>query len=148
MDDAAFRETYRALNRNECAFEKALIICRHNCHNAHRIGIGERVVIGCADPAAQARCKELLALLHQNATFALHVTDMTMLPHSKELKVQCGGLRGLLQVIEPNTPESTLIDDIAELVATAQEIHESLENLPFSEIMRAVVHFEARRKRS
>jgi hypothetical protein len=146
MDENAYRETYNALNRNECPFEKALIICRNGCRNARRIGIGERVAIGCMEPAAQAECKELLALLHENATFALHVTEVTVLPHAKELKVQCGGLRGLFHAIEPDADENLPIEDIADLVAQAQEDFDSLANLPFSEIMRAVARFEGRRK--
>lgn len=147
MDENAYKETYHALNRNECPFEKALIICRHACRNARRIGIGERVAVGCVDPAAQATCKELLALLHQNAAFALHVTDTVVLPHAKELKVQCGGLRGLFQAVEPDAEAGALIEDIADLVAQAIADFDSLDKLPYSEIMRAVAHFEARKKR-
>lgn len=147
MDENAYKETYRALNRNDCPFEKALIICRHGCRNARRIGIGERVAIGCIEPAAQATCKELLGLLHENAAFALHVTDVNILTHSKELKVQCGGLRGLFQAVEPDAEAGAAIEDVADLVAQAQTDFESLDQLPFSQIMRAVVHFEARKKK-
>lgn len=148
MDENAYKETYQALNRNECPFEKALIICRHACRNARRIGIGERVAVGCVEPAAQATCKELLALLHRNAAFALHVTDTDVLPHAKELKVQCGGLRGLFQAVEPDAEAGALIEDIADLVAQAIADFDSLDKLPYSEIMRAVAHFEARKRRS
>ncbi|MBS4096799.1 MAG: hypothetical protein KGZ83_08205 [Sulfuricella sp.] len=147
MDENAYQETYNALNRNECPFEPALIICRHACHNARRIGIGERVAVGCVDATAQAACKELLSLLHHNAAFALHLTEVSMLPHSKELKVQCGGLRGLFQAVEPDAATDAPIEDIADLVAQASEDFEGLENLPFSEIMRSVTHFEARKKK-
>lgn len=145
MDENAYRETYRALNQHDCPFEKAIVICRHGCRNARRIGIGERLVIGCTAPAAQETCQNLLALLRDNAAFALGVTDITVLPHAKELKVQCGGLRGLRLALELEAIVE--IDDISDLVCQAQERYEGLENLPFSEIVRSIAHFEARRKR-
>lgn len=145
MDENAFRETYRALNQHDCPFEKAIVICRHGCRNSRRIGIGERLVIGCVSPVAQEGCKNLLALLRNNAAFALGVTDITLLPHSKELKVQCGGLRGLRLAL--GLEAVVEIDDISDLVDQAEERCDGLENLPFSEIVRAIAHFEARRKR-
>ena len=82
MDENAYRDTYNALNQNDCPFEKALEICRHACQNSLHIGIGERLAIGCASTEARKTCRELLALLHDNAAFALHQTDMSVLPPS------------------------------------------------------------------
>jgi len=145
MDENAYKETYRALNQRDCVFEKAIVICRHGCRNSRRIGIGERLVIGCASPAAQEICKDLLELLRNNAVFALGVTDITVLPHAKELKVQCGGLRGLRLAL--GLEAVVEIDDISDLVNQAQERYDGLDKLPFSEIVRSIAHFEARRKR-
>ena len=146
MDENAYNSTYNALNQNDCPFEKALTICRHACQNARHIGIGERLAIGCATTEARKTCRELLALLHENAAFALHQTDMSVLPHAKELKVQCGGLNGLQQVLTPENEGRAEIDNIFTLVAEAQERFNGLENLPFSEIVRSIVHFEGRRR--
>ena len=145
MDENAFRDTCHALNRHECPFEKAIIICRHGCRNARHIGIGERQVIGCTAPAAWESCQNLLGLLRENAVFALGVTGITVLPHAKELKVQCGGLRGLRVAL--GLEAVVEIDDISDLVAQAMGRFDGLENLPFSEIVRSVAHFEARKKR-
>ncbi len=146
MDENAYKSTYNALNQNDCPFEKAMVICRHACQNSRRIGIGERLAIGCATTEARKTCRELLALLHDNAAFALHLTDTTVLPHAKELKVQCGGLRGLHNALVPENQEAAEITNIFTLVAEAQEHFNGLENLPFSEIVRSIVHFEGRRR--
>jgi hypothetical protein len=127
-------------------FEKAVMICGHSCRNLKRIDIGERVAMGCVSPGANAACRELQALLRGKAVFALHVTDIAVLPHAKELKVQCGGLRGLQQALEPETEAEGKIADIATLVAEAQEHFAGLENLPFGEIMRSISHFEGRKR--
>ena len=145
MDENAYKETCRALNQRDCPFEKAIVICRHGCRNSRRIGIGERQVIGCVSPSAQEVCQNLLALLRNNALFALGVTDIAVLPHAKELKVQCGGLRGLRLALELEAVVE--IDDISDLVAQAQERFDGLDKLPFSEIVRSIAHFEARRKK-
>jgi len=146
MDENAYKSTYNALNPNDCPFEKALVICRHACQNSLRIGIGERLAIGCATPEARKTCRELLALLHDNAAFALHQTDMSVLPHAKELKVQCGGLRGLHHALAPENQELAEITNIFALVGEVQQRFNGLENLPFSEIVRSIVHFEGRRR--
>jgi len=146
MDENAYRDTYNALNQNDCPFEKALEICRHACQNSLRIGIGERLAIGCASTEARKTCRELLALLHDNAAFALHQTDMSVLPHAKELKVQCGGLRGLHKVLAPEDETGAEVTNIFALVAQAQTLFNGLGNLPFSEIVRSIVHFEGRRR--
>lgn len=146
MDENAFRSTFNALNQNDCLFEKAVVICGHGCPNLKRIDIGERVTMGCVAPQAHEACRELLELLRGKAVFALHVTDIAVLPHAKELKVQCGGLRGLQQVLEPETEAEGKIADIAALVAEAQEHFSGLENLPFGEIMRSISHFEGRKR--
>lgn len=143
MDENAFNNTCRALNRYDCPFEKAILICRHGCRNAQHISIGERSMIGCTVPATWESCLNLLALLRKNAAFALGVTDITLLPHAKELKVQCGGLRGLALDLKAVVN----IDNISSLVAQALEHYDGLENLPFSEIVRSVAHFEARKKK-
>ena len=145
MDENAFRDTYRALNQHDCPFGKAIIICHHGCRNSQRINIGERLAIGCVSPAAQESCQNLLALLRNNAAFALGVTDVTRLAHAKELKVQCGGLRGLRLALE--LAAVVEIDDISDLVNQAGERYGELAALPFSEIVREIAHFEARRKK-
>lgn len=148
MDEDAFRNTLQALNRDDCLFEKAIVICRHACCNARMIGIGERSVVGCSAPAAREKCRELLALLHSNATFALHLSDTSRLAHGKEIRVQCGGLQGLQQALAAEDDEGArAIADIAALVEQAETNFNGLENLPFSRMVRAIVHFEARKRR-
>jgi hypothetical protein len=147
MDEDAFRNTLQALNRDDCLFEKAIVICRHACRHARMIGIGERSVVGCSAPAAREKCQELLALLHSNATFALHLSDTSRLAHGKEIRVQCGGLQGLQQALAAEDEEIHAIPDISALVDEAETNFNGLENLPFSRIVRAIVHYEARKRR-
>ncbi|MCE5180690.1 MAG: hypothetical protein LLG15_02715 [Betaproteobacteria bacterium] len=147
MDEQAFRETCRVVNPLACPFEKAILICQCGCREAGRINIAEREAINCLDVAALEDCTQLLGLLRHNAAFALKLTHIDeVLPHAKHVKVQCGGLLGLQGVLQPESAEETQVADIRGLVLAAQTRFGSLQELPYSEIVRGIAGFQARRR--
>ena len=147
MDEQAFRETSRVVNPLACPFEKAILICQCGCREAGRINIAEREAINCLDALALEDCSLLLGLLRHNAAFALKLTHIDeVLPHAKHVKVQCGGLLGLRGVLQPECTEEKPVADIRDLVLEAQARFGSLQELPYSEIVRGIAGFQSRRK--
>lgn len=66
-------------------------------------------------------------------------------PFGKEIRAQCGGTRGLAAAFGGAGDETT---DIAEAVLAGLQSFGACEAFPYSEIMRAVVHYEPRKRRS
>ncbi|MDD5329018.1 MAG: hypothetical protein PHX38_03375 [Sulfuricella sp.] len=147
MDEQAYKETYRAVGALACPFEKALLICRCECREARRVNIAERVAVNCGDAAAQADCVLLHGLLLHSAAFALKLTHAeAVLPHAKHVKVQCGGLLGLQHAVRPEAPEAEPVADICGLVREAEALFGNLQALPYSEIVRGIAGFQARKR--
>jgi hypothetical protein len=99
MDQDAFRETYREVNENFCAFEKSVLINQCNCSKAERFCIAEREGVHCLSEEGQARCLDALSILRDHATFALRELTEGKLPHGKAMRVQIGGMRGLNKLL-------------------------------------------------
>jgi hypothetical protein len=66
-------------------------------------------------------------------------------PFGKEIRAQCGGVRGLAEAMGGAGDEST---DIAATVLRGSEHFGGCDAFPYSEIMRAVVHYEPRKRHS
>ncbi len=150
INESAFRDARNTFNPQPCAFEKALLARCAQCGFAQRMNIGEREAVGCKDAARQQSCLALRVLLQQNAAFALKLTHTNeALPHAKEMKIQCGGLKGLLRVLSDNADDADAagVNDVSALVRRALDRYVSLDKLPYSTIMQAVAAFEIRRRR-
>jgi hypothetical protein len=66
-------------------------------------------------------------------------------PFGKEIRAQCGGVRGLAEALDTSGDETT---DIAATVLRGKEHFGGCAEFPYSEIMRTVVHYEPRKRRS
>ncbi len=147
MDERAFQEAYRATNPLACPFEKAILICLCTCREAKRINIAERDTVNCRDAQAHGDCSLLVGMLRHKATFALKLTHAdAVLPHAKHVKVQCGGLLGLQAALWPEQAGKPRVEDIRGLVLEARDRFGSLQELPYSEIVRGIAGFEFRRR--
>ena len=148
MDETEYRQTYRAVNEQRCIFEKAINARRCTCSLSQRFNLADREGVACSSAAGANRCKNLLELLRKNAKFALQMTNVPgPLPHAKEVKVQIGGLLGLQKLLDPSLLDEALVHDINGLAETALQQYQTLENLPYSEIVKSVVTFEGRPRR-
>ncbi len=141
MDQDAFRETYREVNENFCAFEKSVLINQCNCSKAERFCIAEREGVHCLSEEGQARCLDALSILRDHATFALRELTEGKLPHGKAMRVQVGGMRGLNKLLNG---DDTQVPDVDAILQAAIERWGSLEQLPFSEIMPSIAAYKGK----
>lgn len=133
-----------------CPFERALLARCASCGKARRLLLAEREAITCTEERANADCRDFHRALHDNARFALHMVPRQPWPFGKEIRAQCGGIQGLAQSLDAAAGEASGLNhdpDIASLVATGLQRHGDIEHFPYSLIMRAVVHFEPRKRR-
>jgi len=141
MDQDAFRETYREVNENFCAFEKSVLINQCNCSKAERFCIAEREGVHCLSEEGQARCLDALSILRDHATFALRELTEGKLPHGKAMRVQIGGMRGLNKLLNG---DDTQVPDVDAILQAAVQRWGSLEQLPFSEIMPSIAAYKGK----
>jgi len=142
MDEDAFRKELRATDRYACPFGKAILARCSACSLAGRRAIAERETVICTRAAAHEQCEKLYDLLYDNSQFALkRIHPDAPLTHAQNMKIQCGGLRGL-QLLQD---ESGLVSDVAALVQAVQQAFDNLEELPFSTIIQSVSAYQARK---
>jgi hypothetical protein len=147
MDQDAFRQTYREVNEVYCAFEKSVLTNECRCRCAERFCIAEREGVHCRSPEGQVRCLKWLELLRDQARFALRTEeDRRLLPHGKAIRLQVGGLRGLVKLLNEAATLPAAIDDVDARLAQAEDRFGTLEALPFSEIMRDVAAYQVRKR--
>ena len=145
MDETEYKETYKKVNETPCTFAKALLRRCCSCRHGQKLLLAEREAIACLSPEAQQRCEQLLPLLREKAAFALKLTDIDgVLPHGKEIKVQCGSMLGLQQELESNPVQEPKVEDIYNLIDQAEAFYETFDNFPFNEMVRTVSHFKVR----
>lgn len=118
------------------------------CRQSQRFNLADREGVSCTSETASRCCAQLLELLRRNASFALQMTRVPgPLPHAKEVKVQIGGTLGLQKLLLPQTHDDELVHDIHGLTDMAIHRYGSLDNLPYSEIVKSIVTFEGRLRR-
>lgn len=144
MDENSFHTARQKLNPLPCVFEKALLCQAAVCEAAQHLSLAEREVVACRDPLARAACGQLLGLLRENSAFALKVRDtQRILPHAMAMKIQCGGLVGLRDLLDPQAHAP----DVLKLIRHAQAEYGAFESLPFSHIVQGVAHWQVRKRR-
>lgn len=143
MDESAFRAARGEINRLPCVFEKTLLARDAVCGLALHQAIAERVTVACSEPVARAHCAALHGLLRENASFALKLRPTSAaLPHAQAMKIQSGGLRGLMQALDPQAPAA----DIQRLVRGAIERPGGMSGLPWPAIVRTIGQWQGRRR--
>ncbi|MEA3413416.1 MAG: hypothetical protein U9R74_18050 [Pseudomonadota bacterium] len=149
MDEDEFRATYHELNEHRCVFEKALASRVCACDRAHHFALADREGIACTSGASRTDCDSLLGLLRNASRFTLQLTRIDgPLPHAREIRVQNGGLLGLQHATSPDVQDTTRVENVAALVDEAKSIYGSLGQLPYDRIVKSVLAFQGRRKRS
>ena len=125
-----------------CPFERAVQTVHFRCAQSQTVFIGEKENIVCTNLKARSCCIELVSLLKRNAQFALKLTKHTsVLTHGQEMKLKCGGIRGLQQLLNKPTSEN----DIHELINEVKSQYNNLTSLPVPQIMRVVSEYRLRR---
>ncbi len=124
-----------------CVFAKALLARAAVCDRAERRAVGERVPVECTSPVARTNCGTLAALLHERARFALRLPSAGRpLIHMQALRLQCGGLVALQQVLGGREA------DVHRMVGVAQARHGSLTDLPWDAVVAALAAWQPPRR--
>lgn len=144
-NEDAYKLARRAYIEYSCPFERALLSRCVSCSRSRKLNLAEREAIACGDPAVREHCIAFYHALHDNAQFALKINPDAPWPFGKEIRAQCGGVRGLAMALGEAGDENT---DTAEMVLRALDELGTCEQFPYSQIMRAVVHYEPRKRRS
>lgn len=143
-NEDAYKLARKAYIEHSCPFERALLSRCVACGRSRKLNLAEREAIACGDAAVREHCLTFYRALHDNAQFALKINPDAPWPFGKEIRAQCGGVRGLAAALGSVSDETT---DIATLVLQAQAQFGASSAFPYSEIMRAVVHYEPRKRR-
>ena len=145
MDEGGHRSVRGDINRLPCVFERALLSRCAVCDlSASHAVADHRETIACTSPLARAACGQLAGLLREKSAFALGLARTTcILPHTMVMKIQCGGIIGLQQVLDPDAPAP----DIHRLVRAARQRFGDLADLPFSRIIQGVAAWRRRGQR-
>jgi hypothetical protein len=142
MDETAYRQALTTSIPRHCPFEKSVLTHCAECSRAEKHNIAEREVVACNSAEAQKDCVALRDSLRHNFKFALgklHIDGP--LPHAQEMRIQCGGLRGLQFILDGNDS----VPDISALMAMAQQKFGELADFPYAQIVRFTnTHYKAR----
>ena len=146
LDENAYRDSYETLNPLQCVFERAILRRCCGCEHSLKRYIAEREAAGCKDPAAHAQCAALKTAMRHAAAFTLKLTHPDEpLPHGKQLKLQCGGLRGIAHSAGEEVQE--VVPNIFGVLRTALARYGSLVQLPYPEIIQYIRAYEPRSRR-
>jgi len=143
-NEDAYRQARETAIDLPCPFERALLSRCVACFKARKLLLAEREAITCSEREANGHCKAFHGALHHNARFALHMDPNQPWPFGKEIRAQCGGVLGLKESLGHG---EEILADVAELVMEGMAKFQGVERFPYSEIMRAVVHYEPRKRR-
>ena len=143
-NEDAYRLARKAYIEHSCPFERALLSRCVSCDRSRKLNLAEREAIACSAPDVREHCLKFYQGLHENAQVALKVTPDSPWPFGKEIRAQCGGVRGLAAALGSAADETT---DAAATVLKGNERFGNCSEFPYSEIMRAVVHYEPRKRR-
>jgi hypothetical protein len=149
MDEDVYRSTYNDLNPNRCIFEKAITNRRCDCELKRKFVIATRECVACQSEVAMKRCTRVLDSMRNNARFTLKVVTVNgPMPHNKELQVQAGGMLALQNLMTP-LPDLNLQTtvNIHQTMETAMEKYGDIDNLPYGELVKGIVKYQARPKR-
>jgi hypothetical protein len=142
MDETAYRQALTTSIQRYCPFEKTVLTHCAACSRAEKHNIAEREIVACNNAEAHQRCIALRGLLRHNFTFALGILHIDgPLPHAQEMRMQCGGLKGLQFALDGGDQ----VHDVAALVEMAQQRYGELAELPYSLIVqRANIYYKGR----
>jgi len=143
-NEDAYRQARESAIDLPCPFERALLSRCVACFKARKLLLAEREAIACSEREANTLCRAFHQALHNNARFALHMDPHQPWPFGKEIRAQCGGVLGLRDALEHGVEVEA---DVAALVLEGIEKFGGIDAFPYSAIMRAVVHFEPRKRR-
>jgi hypothetical protein len=140
VDEAAYRQLREQTAALPCVFRGALLARQAECELALKKSLAEREELLCAQPTAHINCETLERLFHERATFPLRLHPGAPLTHAMAQRLQCGGLRGLQVALGSSRA------DVHQMVQQAQRAHGSLTDLPWAQIVEAIMAWQPKRR--
>lgn len=142
MDETAYRQALTTSIPRHCPFEKSVLTHCAECSRVEKHNIAEREAVSCNSAEALQACIALHDSLRHNFKFALGKSHIDgPLPHVQEMRIQCGGLKGLQFILDGKDQ----IEDIDALLAMARQKFGELADFPYAQIVRwATAHYRAR----
>jgi len=148
MEENEYRDTYQGYNTLPCVFERGILIRCIHCEQAQRLYIAEREAIACRSNDAHVDCETLIGLLRKNARFVLRQARVDQpLAHAKEVRVQCGGIQGLEQLLLEGQDSELTSDNVYALVRKARRRFDTLQRIPLQEVVKSIASHQSRRRR-
>lgn len=142
MDEMVYRQTLLTMDSRHCPFEITVLTQCAGCSKAEKHNIAEREIVSCNQSEALEHCVTLREALRHNFTFALgklHITGP--LPHAQEMRIQCGGLKGL----QVSLDGSHQVRDVSELVSLALHKFGEFANFPYVQIVHSANEYHRTR---
>jgi len=134
MESGAFREIASGMVARPCPFAGSILHSCAACLRAERFQIAEREVVGCRESICHSRCNEFHAHLRRSFSFALGRLRIDgPLPHAQEMRVQCGGLKGLQRVLNGGTE----VGNVDDLLENALRRWGGVDEIPYSDVVLA-----------
>ena len=144
MDEKEYRSAYQNLTPIRCVFEKAINSRVCNCSKATRFNLADREGVTCNSAVGQEQCVNIQKTLREKARFVLQQTSMDgQLSHNAEIKIQNGGIKGLAKVVGHSEIKE---NDIYSLINNAEKKFQSIDKLPFEQIVQEIASYQGRRR--
>ena len=146
MEEDEYKSIYREIAKICCVFEKALTSNQCKCRFSQQFWLADREGYACQSSELASKCGHFLENLRNNSRFLLKVHSVgSQLPHNADIRVQVGGLRGISLVLG-HAEKDNGVEDIESLLESAIDKYESLDALPYSEIVQSIARFKGRKK--
>jgi len=134
------------VERAHCPFRKTILGGSCECRLSRLAHLPTGCSVICQSEEAFARCEELLDKLINVSQFVLQYVEGTdTFTHGKLLKVQHGGLLGLVQLLE--NADVDKVSDINGLVDRLLETYQTLDDVPYQQILTNIEAYSIKRRR-
>ena len=132
----------------KCAFSNTLVTNQFGCEKGEPVTRRGGPDIACTSAEAHQRCEKLFQCLKKAALPAFGVEDdLLTMPHSVVVKIQHGGLLGLLRLTEKGAAASGEITNIDALVRDAVEKFGNLDAIPCQAFVEDMTSYKLKRRR-
>ena len=144
MEEDEYKATYNEIASTRCVFEKALTNNQCKCRYSRHFCLADREGYSCNSDEMANKCGYLLEKLRENSRFFLKIHSVgNQLPHNIDIRVQVGGMRGLRSVMSAEVSDLP-VADVQALVEQAEARYESIEGLPYNEIVQSIASYKGR----
>ena len=134
---------------NLAFFSKALLSRCCQCEVSLKLNLAEREAMSCTRRESYLRCEKIFEHLRRNAKFALHlIENKAPLRHADGMKMQCGGLRGVMHVIAEDTGQTVpdTVENVDAVLTQALEQYSDFANLPYPRIVRHITSYKLKKR--